>query len=168
MPSSNCCFLTCIQISQEADQVVWYSRPLKNFPQFIVIHTVKGFERDQPWDFFGRNDAKAETAVLWPPDSRNWLTGKDPDAGKDWRQEIGMTEDEMVGWHHWLDGHEFEQVPEVGDGQVSLVCCSPRGCKESDRLSNWTNWTENRIWNSGLLPNRERSVSGLYIVTLII
>ena len=63
----------------------------------------------------------------------NWLIGKDPDAGKDWRQvEKGMTEDEMVGWHHQLDGHEFEQAPGVGDGQGSLACCSPRGCKESD------------------------------------
>ena len=73
---------------------------------------------DQPWDFFGRNDnAKAEAPVLWPPDSKSWLIGKDPDAGKDWRQEEkGMTEDEMVGWHHWLDGRESEWTPGVGDG----------------------------------------------------
>ena len=86
--------------------------------------------------------------MLWLPDAKNWLTGKDPDAGKDWRQEIGMTEDEMVGWHHWLDGHEFEQVPEVGDGQRGLVCCSPWGRKESDTTEqlNW-NDTDKIIWD---------------------
>ena len=75
---------------------------------------------------------------LWPPNSKNWLTGKDPDTGKDWRQEEkGTTEDEMVGWHHWLDGHEFEQAVGVGDGQGSLACCSPWGSKKLDRLSDW-------------------------------
>jgi len=87
----------------------------------------------QSWIFFGRTDAEAETPILWPPDVKNWIIGKDPDAGKDWRQEeTGMTEDEMVGWHHRLDGHEFEQAPRAGDGQGSLVCCSPWGCKELD------------------------------------
>ena len=72
--------------------------------------------------FFGRNDAKAETPVLWPPHANSWLIGKDPDAGRDWGQEEkGMTEDEMVGWHHWLDGHEFEWTPGVGDGQGGLA-----------------------------------------------
>ena len=104
-------------------------------------------EGDQPWDFFGRNDAKAETPVLWPPDAKNWLIGKDPDAEKVWKQEEkGMAEDEMVGWHHWLNGHEFEQALGVGDGQGSLVCCSPWGHKESDMTEqlNWTdsNWSE--------------------------
>ena len=76
-------------------------------------------KRNQPWVFTGRTDAEAETAILWPPDVKNWLIGKDPDAGKDWRrEEKGMTEDEMVGWHHWLNGHEFEQALGVGDGQV--------------------------------------------------
>ena len=71
--------------------------------------------------------------ILWPPDAKNWLIGKDPDAGKDWRQEEkGMTEDEVVGWHHQLNGHEFEQAPGVDDGQGSLACCSPWGRKESD------------------------------------
>ena len=81
---------------------------------------------NQSWIFIGRTDAEAETPVLWPPDVKNWLTGKDPDAGKDWRwDEKGITEDEMVGWHHWLDGHEFGQAPRVGDAQGSLECCSP-------------------------------------------
>ena len=88
-------------------------------------------EGDQPWDLFGRNDAKAEAPVLWPPDVKSWLIGKDHDAGKDWRQEEkGMTEDEMVGLYHQLDRHEFEQAPTVVDGQGSLVCCSPWGRKE--------------------------------------
>ena len=95
-----------------------------------------------PWIFIGRTDAEAETPILWPPDVKNWLIRKDPDAGKDWRQEEkGTTEDEMVGWHHQLDGHEFEQVPGVGDGQGSLVCCSPWGRKELD-TAEWLNWTE--------------------------
>ena len=76
----------------------------------------------------GRTDAENETPILWPPDAKNWLLGKDPDAGKDWRQEEkGTTEDEMVGWHPRLDGHEFEQAPGVGDEQGSLACCSPWG-----------------------------------------
>ena len=87
---------------------------------------------NQSWIFIGKTDAKAEALILWPRYAKNWLTGKDPDAGKDWRQEEkGMTEDEMVGWHHWLDGHEFEQAAGVGDEQGSLEC-SPWGLKESD------------------------------------
>ena len=85
---------------------------------------------NQSWIFIGRTDAEAETPILWPPDVKNWLIGKDLDAGKDWRQEEkGTTEDEMVGWHHQLSGHEFEWTPGVGDGQRGLVCCSPWGCK---------------------------------------
>ena len=81
---------------------------------------------NQSWIFIGRTGAKAETTILWPPDVKNWLNGKYPDARKDWRrEEKGTTEDEMVGWHHWLDGHELEQAPGVGDGQGNLVCCSP-------------------------------------------
>ena len=86
---------------------------------------------NQLWTFTGRTDAEAP--MLWPPDADSQLNGKDPDDGKDWRQEEkGTIDDEMVGWHHWLDGHEFEQAPGVGDGQGSLVCCSPWGRKESD------------------------------------
>ena len=92
--------------------------------------------------FIGRTDAEAEAPILWPPDENYWLIGKDPDAGENWRkEEKGKTEDEMVGWPHRLDGHEFEQVPWVGDGQGSLACCSPCGCKESD-TTEWLNWTE--------------------------
>ena len=82
---------------------------------------------------------KHEAPKLWPPDVKNWFLGKDPDTGKDWRQEEkGMTEDEMVGWHNRVDGHEFEQAPGDGSRQGSLVCCSPWGCKESDTMSDWT------------------------------
>ena len=89
---------------------------------------------NQFWIFIGRTDAEAETPVLWPPDAKNWLIGKHPDAGKDWRrEEKGTTEDEMVEWHHRLDGHECEWALRVGDEQGGLACCSPWGRKESDR-----------------------------------
>ena len=114
---------------------------------------------DQSWIFIERTDAEDETPVLWPPDSKNWFIGKDPDAGKDWwQEEKGKTEDEMVGLHLQLDGHEFEQALGVGDGQGSLACCSPWGCKESDKTKR-LNWTESGLpygsdgkdsfWNSG-------------------
>ena len=96
---------------------------------------------DQSWMFIGRTDVEAETAILRPPDAESWLIWKDPDAGKDWRrEEKGTTEDEMVGWHHRLKGHEFEQAPVVGHGQGGLACCSPWGRKESDIEE--LNWTE--------------------------
>ena len=99
----------------------------------------------QSWIFIERTDAEAEAPILWPPDAKNWLIGKDLEAGKDWRQEekVGqrMTEDEMVGWHHCLDRHGFEQALEVDDGQGSLVCCSPWGRKESDTTEQ-LNWIE--------------------------
>ena len=99
-------------------------------------------EGDQSWVFFGKNDAKAETSVLWPPHVNSWLIGKDCDAGRDWGQEEkGTTEDEMAGWHHWLDGHEFEWTPGVGDGQGGLACCNSWGRKELD-TTEWLNWTE--------------------------
>ena len=88
---------------------------------------------NQFWIFIGRTDAEAETSILWPPDVKSWLIWKDSDAGKDWGQEEkGTTEDEMVGWHHWLDGHGFEQAPGAGNGQGGLACCSPWGHKELD------------------------------------
>ena len=105
------------------------------------IHPVHS-KGDQSRVFFGRTDAKAETPILWPLYVKGWLTGKDSDAGRDWGQEEkGMTENEMAGWHHWLDGHELEQAPGVGDGQGGLACCSPWGCKESDTTEQ-LNWTE--------------------------
>ena len=97
------------------------------------------------WVFIGRTDAEAESPILWPPDAKNWLIGKDPDVGKDWRQEKkGMTEDEMIGWHHWLDGQEFEQAPGLGDEQGSLACCNPWDCKESDTTER-LNWTDSQV-----------------------
>ena len=88
---------------------------------------------DQPWVSFGRNDAKAETPVLWPPHAKSWLTGKDSDAGRNWGQEEkGTTEDEMARWYHRLDGRESEWTPGVGDGQGGLACCDSGGRKESD------------------------------------
>ena len=245
MSSSNYCFLTCIQVSQEAGQVAWYSHLFQNFPQFIVIHTVEGFGvvnkaeidvflelpcffddsvdignlisvscafsktslniwkfsvcvllkpglenfehyftsmwdecncavvwafsgiaflRDwnenwpfpvlwpllsfpnllaywvwrssilagnQPWIFIGRTVTEAEAPILWPPGVKSQLIQKDPDAGKDWRQkEKWVAEDEMVRYHHWLNGHEFEHTLGDSGGQRSLMCCCPWGRKE--------------------------------------
>ena len=99
---------------------------------------------DQSWVFIGRTDAEAETPILRPPDVKSWLSGKDPDAGKDWGQkEKGTTEDEMVGWHHRLDGHGFGWTSGVCDGQGGLACCGSQGCKELD-MTEWLNWTIKR------------------------
>ena len=90
-------------------------------------------EGERSWVFIGRNDAEAETPILWPPDAKSSLIGKDSDAGRDWGQEEkGTTEDEMVGWHYRLDGHGFRWTLGVGDGQGGLACCSSWGHKESD------------------------------------
>ena len=97
---------------------------------------------DQSWVFFGRTNAKAEAPVLWPPHAKSWLIGKESDAGRDWGQEEkGTTEDEMAGWHHWLNGHESEWTPGDGDGQGGLACCDSWGRKESDTTER-LNWTE--------------------------
>ena len=113
-------------------------------------------EGNQPWDFFGRNDVKAETPVLWPSDVKSWLIGKDSDAGRDWGQEEkGTTEDEMAGWHHWLDGHESEWTPGIGNGQGGLVCCDSWVAKSRTRLSDWFDL----IWSTIFpihLPNCNR------------
>ena len=99
------------------------------------IKSVKPKE-NQPWIFIGRTDGEAEAPILWPPDVKSQLIGKDSDAGKCWEQEEkGMTEDEMVGWHHWLDGHEFEQTLGESEGQEILACHSPWGCKELDNTT---------------------------------
>ena len=113
------------------------------------------FKGDQSWVFFGRNDAKAETPILWPPHAKSWLIGEDSDAERDWGQEEKRTtEDEMAGWHHWLDGRESKWTPGVGEGQGGLACCDSWGHKESDTTErlNWTelNWLITKytyIWN---------------------
>ena len=106
---------------------------------------------NQSWIFTERTDGEAETPILWPPDAKSWLIGKDCDAGRGWGQEEkGRTEDEVVGWHHQLNGHEVKQALGDGDGQGGLACCSPWGCKESD-MTEQLNWTELRLpwWPSG-------------------
>ena len=104
---------------------------------------------EQSWLFIGRTDIEAETPILWPPDAKSWLIGKDPDAGKDWGEK-GTTEDEMVGWHHQLNGHGFGWTPGVGDGQGGLVCCDSWSCKESD-MTERLNWTELRLETVNIL-----------------
>ena len=100
-------------------------------------------KRNQSWIFVGRTDAEAETPIIWLSDAINWLTGKDPDP--DWGQEEkGTTEDEMVGWHHWLNGHEFVWTPGAGDGQGGLVCCSAWHPKDTD-TTEWLNWIKESI-----------------------
>ena len=124
----------------DAFKLWWWRRLLSplDCKEIQLVHP-KG---NQSWVFIGRNDAKAETPILWPPDVKSWLIWKDPDAGKDWGQkEKGMTENEMVGWHHQLNGHEFRWTLGVGDGQGGLVCCGSWGCKESDKTE-WLNWTD--------------------------
>ena len=99
-------------------------------------------KRNQSWIFIGRADAEGEAPILWWPNAKNWLIGKDPDAGKHWKkEEKGMTADEILGRHHWLDGHELEQSVGVGDRLGSLVCCNLWGRIESDRTE-WLNWTK--------------------------
>ena len=118
----NGCFWTVV-----LQKVRWESVGLQGDPP---VHP-KG---NESWIFIGRTDAEAETPMLWPPDSKNWLIRKNSDAGKDWRQKKkGMTEYEIVGWHHWLNGHEFEEALGDGDGQASLACCSPWSRKQSDK-----------------------------------
>ena len=117
---------------------------------------------NQSWIFIGRTDA----TILWPPVVKNRLIGKDPDAGKDWRQEEKrMTEDEMAGWHHWLNGHEFAQAPGVSDGQGSLACCSPWCCKESDTTEQ-LNWTVISAWIASYGLNQSSVFSGLGTVSV--
>ena len=115
------------------------------------IHPVHS-EGDQPWDFFGRNDAKAETPVLWPLHAKCWLIGKGSDAGRGWGQEEkGTTEDEMAGWHHWLDGRESEWTLGVSDGQGGLACCDSWGRKELD-TTEWLEWNDVPIISANISP----------------
>ena len=135
---------------------------------------------NQPWIFFGRTDAEAETPILWPPDEKKWLLGRDQDAGKDWRQEEkGTTEFETVGWHHGLNGPESEQAPWAADGQGGLVRCSPWGCKELDtteqlklRLLSIQRYSaliifENSSWNNvpvaGLIQNKQTAQLTMWV-----
>ena len=122
-------------------------------------------KEDQSWVFFGRNDAKAETPVFWPRYAKSWLIGKDSDSGRDWGQEEkGMTEDEMAGWHHRLDGLEFEWTPGVDDGQGGLACCNSWGRKESD-TTEWLNWTELNWRQSSMGPQQGHHKSNVYSTT---
>ena len=124
----NCCFRTVVLTKTPES-------PL-DCKEIQPVHP-KG---NQSWIFIGRTDAEAETPILWPPRAKSWLSGKDPDAGRDWGQEEkGMTEDEMARWHHRLHGHEFEWTPGVGDGQGGLACCGSWGRKEPD-TTEWLNW----------------------------
>ena len=124
---------------------LWCWRRLLSVPW-----TARRSNQPQSWIFVGRTDVEAETPVLWPPDAKSWLIWKDPDAGRDWRQEEkGMTQDEMAGWHPWLDGHGFGWTPGVGDGQGVLVCCNSWDCKESDMTErvNWIWQRRKENWN---------------------
>ena len=122
------------------------------------------FKGDQSWVFFGRTDAKAETPILWPPHVKSWLIGKDSDAGRDWGQEEKVTtEDEMAGWHHWLDERESEWTPGVGDGQGGLACCDSWGRKESD-MTEWLNGTELN-WTE-LSEVKAEAVNSLFIPSI--
>ena len=122
---------------------------------------------DQSWVFIGRTDVEAETPIIWPPDAKSWLIGKDFDAGRDWGQEEkGTTEDEMAGWHHRLNGHGFGWTPGAGDGQRGLACCGSWGRKESDTPER-LNWTDGKhtavLWSKqgkkeGLLRRKENTV----------
>ena len=138
----NECWILSKAFSVSIEIIIWFlSFNLLMWPldckEIQPVHS----EGDQPWDLFGRNDAKDETPVLWPPHAKSWLTGKDSDTGRDWGQEEkGTTEDEMAGWHHWLDGPESEWTPGVGDGQGGLACCDSWGRKELDT-------TERLIWS---------------------
>ena len=115
---------------------------IRHTPELFLETKPVNPKGNQPWIFIGRTDAEAEAPILWPPDAKSWLFGKDPNAGKDWRQEEKWaTEDEMVGWHHQLNRQEFEQAPATGDRQGSLVCWGAWGCKMSDTME-WLNSTD--------------------------
>ena len=127
--------------------------------------------KDQSWVFIGRTDAKAETPVLWPPHAKSWLIGKDSDAGRDCGQEEkGMTEDEMAGWHHWLDGHESEWSPGVGDGQGGLACCNSWGRKESDTTEqlNRTEYSIVHIYHNFFIHSSVSGRLGCFLVLAIV
>ena len=131
------------------DFELWYWRRLESPLDCKVIKpgNPKG---NKSWIFIRRTEAEAEAPILWPPDANNWLIWKDPDAGKIWRwEEKGMTEDEMVGQHHWLNGHEFEQALEDGEGEGNLVCCCPGSHKESDMTEQLNNSNIYNLFHGG-------------------
>ena len=150
--SKNWCFLTVV-----------LEKTLENPLDCKEIKLVSPKE-NQPWIFIGRADAEAEAPLRWPPDAKRWLTGKDPDAGKDWEQEeTEMTEDEMTGWHHWFNGHEFEQTPEGSEGQGNLERCNPWSPKESDKTEQQQYlcmymYTNTHIWAQGIDNNLRGNV----------
>ena len=124
----------------DAFELWCWRRLLRDCEEIQSVHP-KG---DQSWVFIERTVVEAETLTLWPPDVKSWLIWKDPDAGKYWGQEEkGMTEDKMVGWHHWLNGHGFGWTPGVGDGQGGLACCGSWGHKELDMIEQ-VNWTQSK------------------------
>ena len=140
----NLTLVVCFLLPLEREMKnVWHLQPMTlespvDCKEIQPVHS-KG---DRSWVFIGRTDAEAETPILWPPHVKGWLIGKDSDAGRDWGQEEkGTTEDEMAGWHHRLEEHEFEWTPGVGGGQGGLACCNSWGRKESD-TTEWLNWTE--------------------------
>ena len=172
LETANC--LICHQIPQSIqDQFKSLGIPVTDFSVFLMLEKTLespldckeikpvNLKGNQSWIFSGRTDAEAEAPILWPPDAKNWFTGKDPDAGKNWRQEEkGMREDEMIGWHHRLDGHDFQQAPGVGDRQGSLACCSPWGQNESD-MTEWLSWTLLRGRNIRALSHVRTQLEGI-------
>ena len=129
----------------------------------MAVHS----EGDQPWVFFGRNDAKAEAPVLWPPHGKSWLIGKDSNARRDWGQEEkGMTEDEMAGWHHRLDGRKFEWTPGVGDVQGGLPAAIHGVAKNRTRLSDWTELRFHGVFsfNKSLLYSLLSTLGALFVI----
>ena len=127
--------------------IVVLEKTLESFLDSKEIKLVN-LKRNQPWIFIGRTTGEAEAPILWPPDAKSWLIGKDPDAGKNRGQEVkGATEVEKAGWHRWLNGHEFEQTLGDREGQRSLVCCNPWGHKSSDT----TEWLNNNNYLNLLL-----------------
>ena len=136
---------------------LWCWRRLLTVPWIVRRSNQSIPKGDQSWVFFRRTNAKGETPVLWPPHVKSWLIGKDPEAGRDWGQEEkGTTEDEMGGWHHWLNGREFERTPGDGDGQGGLVYCNSWGSKESDTTER-LNWTElNKNSDPGIFEWRRK------------
>ena len=151
---------------KELDTNEWLNWLTEQYLQHLDCKEIQSVhsEGDQPWDIFGRNDAEAETPVFWPPHAKSWLIGKDSDAGRDWGQEEkGTTEDEMAGWHHWLDGRESEWTPGVGNGQGGLVCCNSWGHRVGqDWATELTDWlTDNKIDFKSKIPTRD---TGHYIM----